>query len=76
MSTTPDPLTLSISSDVGDIANAVTEAGKIAAQIQSELNTPAEIDAKVRQEKQDRIDAINRAIESGDLDALRKLSSP
>lgn len=56
-------------------AAAFGEGLKVVSQLQSELNTQPMIDAKVRQEKQSRIDAINRAIENGDLDSLRKLSS-
>lgn len=77
VSTTPSSsIGIGITSDIGAVAGTVTEATKLASQIQGELNTQPEIDAKVRQEKQDRLDAINEAIRKGDIETLRKLSSP
>lgn len=75
-SPTTAPIDVGITTDVGAVAGTVTTAMKVVAQIQSELNTQPMIDAKVRQEKQDRLDAINRAIADRDLEAIEKLSSP
>lgn len=69
-------LSVGITSDVGEVAKVLSSGTALAAQIQSELNTQPMIDAKVRQEKQARLNAINLAIENGDLIALRKLSTP
>lgn len=76
MSAPPSPLDVGITTDVGAVADAFKQGTVLAGQIQAELNSPLMVDAKVRQEKQDRLDAINRAIADGDLTAIRKLSSP
>ena len=55
----------------------VIKAGiDLAAKLQDEHNTQAMLDAEAARQRQNRINAINEAIRLGDLDALRKLSSP
>lgn len=68
MSTTPT-LGIGITTDVSAVADAVTETEKLAAQIQSEENTPKMIKAAEAQKKLDAEDALVVAQKANDLKA-------
>lgn len=55
------------------VGSAVDDGVKLVLQKDSEANTPAEIAARQAQQVQNLKDAINAAIEKGDLDEIRRL---
>jgi len=65
----------SVTSDVGAVAGAVTQVAKVVEQIQGEKNTPAEVKAKISKEVQAELDRVNKAVDAGNLDAVRKAVS-
>lgn len=58
---------------VSAIASVVDDGVKVALQKDAQLNTPAEVAARQAQQVEKLKDAILAAIESGDLDEVRRL---
>ncbi len=68
-------LTVGISTPIDAIMRAIGDGLKLANTIEGAANTPTYLAAKAAQANQDKIDEINQAVEDGDLEKLRELSS-